>query len=337
MHESGLAAAERRLAETVPVCSEGGLSFRIMHWGMRWKHYDNPVHRHSFYEACYVLAGTGEYDDEGETFMLKPGVQFLSLPGHWHQIRSAEGLRLFYVGYEATAGERDGERTSEALAGYEKALFHQRVPIAEDPENVSALLWRALYRQAEFESAERLRQLAGMLLISFADVYGPKTRPEPAERAPAPSSSSQLVERARRFIRDNLSQPLRLADVASYLHVSDRHLSRMFRKHGGETFGQCLTRERMSAAERSLKTTVRSIKEIAEETGYPSVHYFTRVFAGYYGVSPARYRSRCMERFTAGGEGGSGAADQDSDAGAGHPHNFRPGAGAIGTFPRFLL
>jgi AraC family transcriptional regulator of arabinose operon len=90
-------------------------------------------------------------------------------------------------------------------------------------------------------------------------------------------STSQLVELAKRFVRDNLSLPLKLKDVAIYLHVSDRHLSRMFRKHSGETFGQCLCRERLQLAESMLKTTVFAIKQIA---GFQSVHYFTRCFGG---------------------------------------------------------
>lgn len=295
MRESGFQSAERRLNDAAASCAANGLSFRVLHWGMAWKHYDNPVHRHSFYEACYVLAGTGEYDDEGETFGLRPGSQFVSLPGHWHQIRSSEGLRLFFVAYEADEEETD----REALARYEKTLFDSGVPITEDGESVAALLWRALYLQAveaEYESPVGIRQLAGLLLSSLPAVYGPRTKREPADRR-GTRSSSQLIELARRFIRDNLSQPLKLKDVASYLHVSDRHLSRMFRKYGGETFGECLTRERMGAAELALRTTVRSIKEIAEDTGFQSVHYFTRVFIGYHGTSPATYRKKSLNRF----------------------------------------
>ncbi|WP_123039751.1 AraC family transcriptional regulator [Cohnella candidum] len=292
MLESEFAFAQRRLNETAATCSDGRLSFRILYWGMVWRHFDNPVHRHSFYEACYVLAGSGEYEDEGETFALRAGSQFLSLPGHWHQIRSREGLRLFFVAYEIA--ERESDPSSRIR--YETALSHSGVPTAEDPENVAALLWRALFRQSENDSDERLCRLAGMLLSSFETVFGPRAKPESGEKAYA-RSSSQLIELAKRFIRDNLSRPLKLEDAASALHVSDRHLSRMFRKHGNVTFSDCLARERMAEAEKSLKTTVRSIKQIAEETGFQSVHYFTRVFTAWYGEPPAAYRKKHLQSF----------------------------------------
>ena len=288
MSESAYAAAQRLLNETATFCSDGKLSYRIHYWGMMWRHYDNPVHRHSFYEVCYVLDGYGEYEDEGRTFELRSGSQFLSLPGHWHQIRSVNGLQLFYVAYEPIGD-------SAALQVYETAMRCHEEPIILDHENVTALLWRALHRQAEGEPADRIRALAGLLLSSFATVFGPRVQ-APAREPSLSRSDSQMVALARRFIRDNLSRPLKLADVASYLHMSDRHLSRMFHKHGGETFGECLARERLSKAETLLKTTVLSIKEIAEETGFQSVHYFTRAFTKHFSMPPAAYRKISMNR-----------------------------------------
>lgn len=292
MTESEFAAAQWLLNETATLCSDGELAFRIHYWGMVWRHYDNPVHRHSFYEICYVLEGNGEYEDEGRNFELRTGSQFASLPGHWHQIRSRTGLRLFFVAFEPCEDGKD----SAARQAYETAIRAHDEPVLQDHENVSALLWRALLRLPHREPADRIRRLAGMLLSSFAAVFGPKAAGEPTREQPPSRSSTQLLALARRFIRDNLSRPLKLEDVASYLHVSDRHLSRIFRQYGGETFGECLTRERLRLAESRLKTTVLSVQQIAEETGYQSVHYFTRVFAKHFGVPPAAYRKRSMGR-----------------------------------------
>jgi AraC-like DNA-binding protein len=39
-----------------------------------------------------------------------------------------------------------------------------------------------------------------------------------------------------------------------------------------------------------MQTTILSIKEIADITGFSSVHHFTRVFKKETGETPARYR-----------------------------------------------
>ncbi|MDB4866238.1 MAG: AraC family transcriptional regulator [Cohnella sp.] len=289
MSETSYASVGRALNEKVIRCMEGGVEFRIHYWGMVWSHYDNPVHRHSFYEVCYVLDGSGEYEDEGDTFALHSGSQWVSIPGHWHQIRSENGLQIFYVAFELV----DAERENAAVVSYETALRCSERPVIQDHENVSALLWRALFRQAQDELSERVQGLAGMLIGSFAAVFGPENKAVVRDHE-APRSSSQMVEMAIRFVRDNLSRTLKLKDVASYLHVSDRHLSRMFGKYRGETFGECLTRERLQLADTLLKTTVYAIKQISEQTGFQSVHYFTRVFTEHFGLPPAAYRRKSM-------------------------------------------
>jgi transcriptional regulator GlxA family with amidase domain len=40
-----------------------------------------------------------------------------------------------------------------------------------------------------------------------------------------------------------------------------------------------------------LKTTDLSIRDIAQETGFPDVHYFTRVFTASMRSSPGRFRN----------------------------------------------
>jgi len=284
-------AVARMLNDEVSTCGEGGLAFRIHNWGINWRHYSNPVHRHSFYEVCYVLEGQGEYEDEGVTYPLSDGSQFISMPGHWHQIRSQGGMKLYFVAYELT----DAGGVTEARIAYESALLEKSVPVIADQENMSALLWRAVFLAADARAPEiRLQTLAGMLLASFAAAFVPEDRKEAPQPQP-PRSQTLLVTMARRFIRDNLSRPLRLRDVAHYLNVSDRHLSRLFRQHGGETFGDCLMRERLRQAESMLKTTVLSTKEIAEHTGFQPIHYFTRMFSGHYGIPPAAYRKLSMQ------------------------------------------
>ncbi len=291
MSEPQYNAVSRRLNDEVTGCEEGDLAFRIHNWGIDWRHYSNRVHRHSFYEVCYVLEGEGEYEDEGVTYRLRDGSQFVSVPGHWHQIRSRGGMKLFFVAYELSSS-----RNERLAAEYEEALQQKAVPVIANNENVSALLWRALFLEADAgASASRTSVLAGMLLASFATVFVPCEPAAPREAQP-PRSQTLLVTMARRFIRDNLSRQLKLGDVARYLNVSERHLSRLFRLHGGESFGDCLTRERLRLAETMLRTTVQPTKEIAEAAGFQSIHYFTRMFSAHYGVPPAAFRKRCMDQ-----------------------------------------
>ncbi|AEP89922.1 putative HTH-type transcriptional regulator YfiF [Bacillus subtilis subsp. subtilis str. RO-NN-1] len=99
-----------------------------------------------------------------------------------------------------------------------------------------------------------------------------------------------MLTEVKLHIKDNLSQPLKLTDVAGHFHISGRHLSRLFAAELGVSYSEFVQNEKINKAAALLKSTNLSIKEIAEEIGF-SVHYFTRVFSAKIGSSPGLFRS----------------------------------------------
>ncbi|MFD2332035.1 helix-turn-helix domain-containing protein [Cohnella sp. GCM10020058] len=293
MTEENFFFVTRILNENYRRCTDGdGVTFQIYNWGLAWQHYDNPVHRHSFHEICYVLDGIGEYEDDDVTYKLESGSLFASLPGHWHQIRSQSGLKLFFVAFEVVAAPASSEAKQ-----YEDELQSSNSPVVADAEGVTALLWRALYRHVLLHQADgepQTKSLCAMLLRSFQRTFG-RQDGTPATKAKASSRSrTHLVQLAKRYIHDNLAGSLGLAEVSAYLNISSRHLSRIFKEELGQSLVDYVTRERMLTAEGLLKTTLFNVKEVADATGYQSVHYFTRVFSDRFGMPPAEYRKATL-------------------------------------------
>src|SRR5690606_6535815 len=101
-----------------------------------------------------------------------------------------------------------------------------------------------------------------------------------------------LLQQAKLYIRDNLSQSLSLRHVANYLNVSERHLSRLFAEGIHESFTDFIRSERIRQAAHLLQTTERAIKDIAEATGFSTVHYFSRVFAEVMKLPPGEFRKQ---------------------------------------------
>lgn len=54
---------------------------------------------------------------------------------------------------------------------------------------------------------------------------------------------------------------------------------------------QYLHQLRMNAARSYLRKTELSIQEIAGASGYPSIHYFSRMFKQTFGISPSEWRA----------------------------------------------
>jgi AraC-like DNA-binding protein len=68
-----------------------------------------------------------------------------------------------------------------------------------------------------------------------------------------------------------------------------------FKKIVGVTPNQFIHRLRMQIAMHLLKTTKKSITEIAFDCGYHSIHYFNKHFKQYREISPREYRNQVKQ------------------------------------------
>ncbi|QJC53291.1 AraC family transcriptional regulator [Paenibacillus albicereus] len=276
-----------RLNGRIVEAQAGGERFVIHYWGADGRLPSNPVHKHSFFEACYVLGGTGTYRDGDAVHELYGGVLFLSRPGIEHQIVTEEGLAIVFVAFEL-----DESGTEPEAAASWRELERSAQPVRTGASGTpSAQLWESLLirEDGRFPLPESaLAPAASALLASFRTLFGEKH----ARTVPSSPRPSQLLRRAKLYIRDNLSGPLSLGDVASALHVSERQLSRLFSGGIHESFSGHVRRERIREAARLLARDELPIKEIAERTGFSSVHYFTRTFRAVKGTPPGEFRKR---------------------------------------------
>ena len=87
-----------------------------------------------------------------------------------------------------------------------------------------------------------------------------------------------------------------LVRVADSFHLSESHISRIFREHTGFTFQHYLQELRMNEARTIMMEGTLSIQQIAEKVGYNSHNSFCRAFRRLYGVSPSVYRTQARSR-----------------------------------------
>ncbi|WP_028242796.1 response regulator [Pseudobutyrivibrio ruminis] len=101
--------------------------------------------------------------------------------------------------------------------------------------------------------------------------------------------SMSAVNKAKQYIDENYMKELTLDDVSRVVNISSYYFSKVFKEETGENFIDYLTKLRIEAAKNLLKTTNKSMKEIALEVGYPDPNYFSRNFKKYTGKTPTDY------------------------------------------------
>ncbi len=103
---------------------------------------------------------------------------------------------------------------------------------------------------------------------------------------------SPLIQKVIILIDSDLTAPLSLADIAEKNNISSGYLSAAFKKETGMTLTDFVSKRRIKYAKKLLKTTNLQIQTVAQHCGILDVHYFTKLFKKYEGITPKQYREK---------------------------------------------
>lgn len=92
------------------------------------------------------------------------------------------------------------------------------------------------------------------------------------------------------LIEDNIRRQLAIRDLAEVVNLSPGRLAHLFKSEVGVSPQRYLNNIRLEKSKECLENSLRSIKEIAAEVGFPNVSCFCRSFKGRFGVTPKEYR-----------------------------------------------
>lgn len=119
--------------------------------------------------------------------------------------------------------------------------------------------------------------------------------PLPAEsRYHAKTSPGGRLQLALAHISKHFLRALPESEVAQLCDMSPARFCREFKATFGETFLECLSRQRIAAAKRLLANPSMSVTDVAVSVGFTDPSYFTRVFRKQQGISPSEYRSQAV-------------------------------------------
>ncbi|WP_372635554.1 helix-turn-helix domain-containing protein [Cohnella sp.] len=104
--------------------------------------------------------------------------------------------------------------------------------------------------------------------------------------------SEGVVEKAKRYIHENCKRELSREDVAAHVYLTGDYLAKVFKSETGLTLKEYLNECRIHAAKQQLLESRASVSEIALETGFDTLSYFSTVFKKLTGETPLAYRSR---------------------------------------------
>jgi AraC family transcriptional regulator len=113
---------------------------------------------------------------------------------------------------------------------------------------------------------------------------------EPTVATPSGGLLVWQVNRAFNFIEARLSSAIQVGDVATEVNLSVSHFFRSFKATVGMTPREYITRRRIEAAQKLMRTTAASFSDIAIECGLCDQSHLCRIFRRFVGESPNAWR-----------------------------------------------
>lgn len=111
----------------------------------------------------------------------------------------------------------------------------------------------------------------------------------------SPSSRSLDLERLRSiltFIQSHYAEKITLNDISAQINICNSECCRLFKKYMKQSLFDYLLYYRIEKSLPLLKENRLSITEIAEQTGFSTPGYFSRVFHNQMNCTPSQYRKK---------------------------------------------
>jgi len=259
-------------------------------------------HRHEYFQVQVSLQGDTEQNVAGTVRPFRRGYLSFILPYRVHVIPHPEGSRYVIInmsqqflrpGLDVDPLDLEDVPLSRApeLAPF---LFQEYADFCfteEEFPEVEALLDKLAFENTHrrFGSIEMIRGLMLQLIALVCRKFEADLLRFSASQAQQGSRRASL-QRAVRYIRDNLAGEITLADAAAAAFLSPNYLAHLLKKEIGKTFTDLVTERRLEFAQEQLAHSSQLIASVAHASGFTDEAYFARRFRQRFGMTPKAYR-----------------------------------------------
>ena len=236
-------------------------------------------HYHTGIEIHIIEKGKQIYEVDGRRLELCRGELLAILPGVTHTVIETERETVKYaIFFNLSADSPIGDVLGSAGAQLIKSDIRENVAdslsvIREERRKKSPYGWL-------IASGRVTECILTVLRPVSSNEYDGKGESEEDER----------LIMAKQYISDNLHRSMSVREIASYCHIGEKQLTRIFNRHEGMGAAEYIRDKRCKEIERLLVDTEMSLSEISEAMGFSNEYYFNTFFKRLSGMSPGEYR-----------------------------------------------
>ena len=245
-----------------------------------WHLWREHAHNHRVYEVHLLTQGACRLKVEGELVRLRQGQAILLAPDQYHEpsvlTEEFERVSFFFM-------PDDGADSLRAEL-YKKVKHYQVFTATEEMLRTGRTLLRDWQEDKPYRNEKQKALLTGLIIDTFRQLELVTKEQQDVNKEPS-----------RLFLCDAYfsgTSKKSAQQLAKYLRMSERQMNRCLMEFYGMSFQQKLVQSRMERASWLLRTTDKSVSQIAEEVGYDAESGFYKEFRKQYGMTPLQYRKQ---------------------------------------------
>ncbi|MCR4902985.1 MAG: AraC family transcriptional regulator [Butyrivibrio sp.] len=260
-----------------------------------WKHERFPL---GDYELIVVTEGELYLRYDNTNFIIKKG-EFLLLPPSENGYR--EGYRnaycSFYWMHFATPDNTSLLKENNIPSSVNKIqtlngcfFIPQTAPIPK----MERMIVMMKQLQDMVKNNYPIPSLNAMVTCIILEVYGELETKLPFNDDPA--EKKQVYQDILDYIQNNLSQSIKVSEIANHFGYNPKYLSHLFVEIKGIPLKQFILSQKIEAANFMLSDKDNTITQISEKLGFSDVHNFARCYKKITGLTPTEYRNAFSKR-----------------------------------------
>ena len=238
-----------------------------------------PRHSHDYYVVAVVDKGLQSFAFANSTYITPVNGLILLNPGEMHTGEPVGDAGFGFSAFYPTAEHL--QAIMDELPGYSTVPSFS-MPRADDMQMATAV--RSLH--AALKNSANSLEVESKFLLTLVELLA-RFGDQPSS-AQKPGSEHLAVKRVRSYIKENYAQPISLAELAEYTHLSRYYLLRLFKDEVGMPPHAYLETVRVQQSQKLLLAG-QPLVQVAQQVGFSSQSHFTSRFKHIMGATPGEY------------------------------------------------
>ncbi|MGJ7032722.1 AraC family transcriptional regulator [Niabella hirudinis] len=231
------------------------------------------------YYIVFISQGSGVFETAHQaSSTVHEGSCFLLFPGTWHRYKplSKIGWEEYWIGFNGYYPQR------LMKAGF----FSKKAPVIHVGLREELLsVFHNLIDTIRNATPGYHQLIAGFVVQLLSLVYNASIY-----KKENTGDALQYISKAKFLLQEALESDISMTQVAQQLTVSYSKFRKDFKAVTGLSPNQYHLELRLGKASELLRATSLPVQEIADQTGFETLFYFSRIFKKKFGQSPKHYR-----------------------------------------------